>query len=687
MSILVVQYRTKLVDSIVEFATDSRAFELTSGNVTPIRINYLSDPLYLFEESNGFMSGGEPTQKLINYIDYAENIAKGNWGTLLPNESRYNNKTPFDGGFSDIIPTFFDIETDDTPWQNGIGDHDNLELIDILAPLEIEPILPIHFPKLYMSGTSTWVDTAQTLSKDFGIDENTNDYYVPKLEPGYFYFNNTEYYLYANKVTEIFMESDGIVSGEATYYYLSGEPRNISPIFAEHRTTIPNIDTLCGSETITEYRMFKSKDHQPDNSTWVNIHPYSPMYKAEEYPLLCKTDKFDLTGHDKTDNDLILSGVTFYDTVKNAIVIPGSGYNHCIVTYEDVDAEYCLYMGLNLSPLTADDDYRTVSLVDEIGSGEGSLQLVTGEYSTEAILDPIFTSYPTPANTLPLSIIVRDANGVPVPNTDVNIDIYRPLYDSISGTTPSNALPRLVTPNITGLTMPAGETIDNVVMFDRYNLNHEGWVYDQYGRKVGYSYPDTKKIDLPSIATLYNGTTVKHNHEVSTNEYGSLNIELVPNKVYRNETIRISAYTNNASGQIELKIKPTEEGVVSFDHVSDPDGEWITQYHYRSAAATGHIVSELEGQPLGGVFGIGAFDLSEAISGVMNGLDIDTWFDGTVSQFTTELTPFDDVVYWDSNGERKFGVVNKGLNGSAFMLAYHTTNPSPVLDRGDSYGN
>jgi len=688
MSILVVEYQIDSETSSTSKEYISRAFDLYSQGEPVINVNYLSDPLYILNQDNGFVVSGDPTQKLINFLDYAENISKSTWGSAVADETYFDSKNPFNDGLTDLLPTFYNItvESGSYTYAQGIGDKDELQLKDIISAQEIEPILDVHFP----SGM------IKTVRKTYGIDEYTNDYFVPQLVPGHVYNDNTEYYVYANKTTEIFLSGE-YVSG-TTRFTLSGMPKDISPIFADdYYGTLPNVPSECGLDVISGHAIYHAEEHYPNNDQWAdNFHPYSPFYRADDVPLLCINGWRELIGRSKSGYTLLdMDKLPYYDSVENDVVIEGSGMS-CVVTYEHNDANYLNYMGTNISPLTSDDDYRTL-LTRISGSEPESVELL---YDTNQILSPNGSSlvdFPqgtTPRSTLPMTVVVRDQEGVTLSNQDVIVKVERPAH-VVSGDIQNSYLESLNTPELVDNTLAAlsipslSGSIDSQIWLDRYQFTLSGNVIDNYDRLIGYSSYHDNKVEIPTAATIYvEGAGVDHEHTITTDQYGSAHFEVVANKVYEGQNLRISATLNELNDYADITIKPYTETYANYSYAAESSGKWITEI--RDKTIPGISVITLENMPIGGSFNIGAFDLSGSITEKMVNQTSYPWSvtsPGPAPYTGTNPYAFSDLAYWENAGTREFAIIDTGIPAGKYVFLYRTAEHGNLFDIGDNYGD
>jgi hypothetical protein len=241
----------------IRFAFDNSAQDSSAFNID---INYLDDTRYLFNVANGYVDvSGNPTQKLYNTLKNIESINASTWEYLVSNIT-IMDKRPLRGGKTRAIPTYYNISGETSRLITGIGDHSDIELININQerdPLIMSRDLFISNLNGFMtggtSGIVTEIDYSQILNPV--NTSNINNFYG-EVRHGYLYSGEVEYYLYGAKQTEIFEKDSYYQIDEDGYrwFALSGYPNNFSPIIINSQSgTILFIKIMFIEKLILDY--------------------------------------------------------------------------------------------------------------------------------------------------------------------------------------------------------------------------------------------------------------------------------------------------------------------------------------------------------------------------------------------------------------------------------------------------
>jgi len=361
-----------------------------------VRLEYLNNSAYLFHEDYGWWDEtlNRPTSKLMNLIKMNDNITKNKWGNIIPNESFINtNYSPL---FDIVIPTYWDVMAA-YPSSNGIGYGEHLKLDRASSWDDIDELRDWYVPPtVFLNPSSVPIDTPN--------DQYIN--YLPVMEPGFGYINDTKFYVFPNKVTYVinahsnqslyYIDTKSMGNGYPVYIY-----KNNSVTYNDVKSALVKYDEIESGEQL---RLRSIQFNYNDETAIVdNIQPYIPMQiiddKLSYIELSYSTYK--LIGNTLTN---IIKDYDYINLTDGFLYIHEPFDGVIILTYNEAGFDDVVIKNVDLSPITWDADDRVLSIIDQLK-----------EPYTIYIIQPINTinNVDTEVN---LTVVVKDSDNVPVDN-------------------------------------------------------------------------------------------------------------------------------------------------------------------------------------------------------------------------------------------------------------------------------
>jgi len=380
----------------------------TDTDADHIRIHYLNDEGFLYNDANGFFLSGEPTANMTDRITSLEAINISNWGHIRADESWLDAKD-VRSGFTRVFNTYYDKSGEtNSEARCGIGFEDDLNMIRIMNFDPNDVIGPGQFT---ISG-----DILTGLIREQSIDHGNIYNYAPELQDGYLYLDGQETYLYGSKVTEVFPDH---ISGSV----LSGTPNDYAPIMIRVGTIDP-LTAGCQSGLVSGHLIFESDQfHDHHSEEWNdNVTPLSPFHKAEGL------SRVYISGTEIEDRELSGNPIAtnYYDHSGTVQTITSGSL---VVTYEELGEDKCILPDTDLSPLTWEDGDRIFA----IQSQEKDPYSIAG-YLTQSVIQPVVSTEVVSGDTNLIHVVanIRDEDGAPLSGVIVRFDIEKYL-ENLSG--------------------------------------------------------------------------------------------------------------------------------------------------------------------------------------------------------------------------------------------------------------
>jgi hypothetical protein len=616
---IILEYQKK-TGAILENA--AAGFEFPAASETEsgfIRVNYLTNENFLFDDANGYFLSGEPTSKMSALIENLESINKSNWGHAISDETILDSKD-VRTGFTRVFNTDYDVsgETNNLV-RAGVGAGDDLLMIRIL-----------NFDPQEAIGPGLFTISGDILAGNFREQqiEHENLYnFAPEVQNGYLYVNSGELFLYGSKVTEVFPDYDA-TSGMS----LSGTPNDWAPLMIR----VGDLEPLvlgCTSGAVEDYKYFESDQyHNHYLDEWNgNFSPASPFHRVEGLARV-------YVGETELEDRAVSTTPITVDHYINSGIINAVTSGELIVTYEELDQDKCVLPDADLSPLTWEDGDRILAM-----QPFERPPYSVSTYGSQHVIQPVITTdiISGDANLVNIIANVRDEDGAPVSGVLVGFDLSMELMD-ISGNTitADQTLEEYIT------TPPSGLAIRSIEHLFTMDTSYSGDVFDAFDVGLFTSEPGNLIYAMPARSYIEDDGSLVLVRYLETDQFGSAScpIRIHNFNDYTSENkirVAVSGYplvTNDLNFRI-LAVGDPIDGYVEVPATGYSVPDTLRQYQYLSPS--GSAWAELDGYPYGGenmvkLYEAGAFSEAWHLTGasvdgnpVVHDTAAELWYDGT----------------------------------------------------------